>query len=88
MVTRASQETLSSRVAPEVRDFIFAVVENYARQFDLRLRHLQSAIDAVAVSHSTDVSELRAAVSTLSVEFPRTKDQLVQRLRQLQNEEK
>jgi hypothetical protein len=88
MKTIPDPQSLGTFVDPKTRDYIIAVFENFARQTDLRLRAIEARIDKINGPQDKAIAELRADFNDFKDKQPMTKNDLVLRLRKLQDQER
>ncbi len=87
MKTIPDPQSLSSFVDPKTRDYILAVFENYARQTELRLRAIEERIENINAPQDEAIAQLRADLNDIKQDQPMTKNELVFRLRKMQEQE-
>ena len=88
MKTTPDPNSLATFVDAKTRAYIIAVFDNYAKQTDLRLRRIEERIENINGPQDKAIAELRADLNAISQDQPKTKNELVYRLRQLQDQEK
>ena len=89
MKTIPDYSSLATFVDAKTRAYIIAVFENYAQQVDLRIRAIEERITHINAPQDEAIAKLRADLNDLIDHNPKmSKNDLVFRLRQMQDEEK
>ena len=89
MKTIPDHNSLATFVDAKTRDYIIAVFENYAQQIDLRIRAIEKSITNINAPQDEAIAKLRADLNEMKDRKPTmSKNDLIFRLRQMQDEEK